>query len=94
MPKPKDWKQHFLKPMMSNLQEVEPLESLDPTNELMDCYKTGQQIDNQQELWKIYLTNYHTQMKKKSSHILEWKTFLIFVNEKSLGHGQNQKQEI
>ena len=34
IPKPKDWKQHFLKPMMSNLQEVEPLESLDPTNEL------------------------------------------------------------
>ena len=32
--KPKDWKQHFLKPMMTNLQEVEPLESLDPTNEL------------------------------------------------------------
>ena len=25
----------FLKPMMSNLQEVEPLESLDPTNELI-----------------------------------------------------------
>ena len=34
VPKPKDWKQHFLKPMMSNLQEVEPLESLDPINEL------------------------------------------------------------
>ena len=34
IPKPKDWKQHFLKPMMTNLQEVEPLESLDPTNEL------------------------------------------------------------
>ena len=34
VPKPKDWKQHFLKPMMTGLQEVEPLESLDPVNEL------------------------------------------------------------
>ncbi len=34
VPKAQDWKQHFLKPMMSNLQEVEPLESLDPINEL------------------------------------------------------------
>ena len=34
VPKPKDWKQHFLKPMMQDLQEVEPLESLDPVNEL------------------------------------------------------------
>ena len=34
IPKPKDWKQHFLKPMMQGLQEVEPLESLDPVNEL------------------------------------------------------------
>ena len=34
VPKPKDWKQHFLKPMMQNLQEVEPLESLNPVNEL------------------------------------------------------------
>ena len=34
VPKPKDWKQHFLKPMMTNIQEVEPLESLDPINEL------------------------------------------------------------
>ena len=34
IPKPKDWKQHFLKPMMTGLQEVEPLESLDPVNEL------------------------------------------------------------
>ena len=30
IPKPKDWKQHFLKPMMDGLQEVEPLESLSP----------------------------------------------------------------
>ena len=34
IPKPKDWKQHFLKPMMKDLQEVEPLESLNPMNEL------------------------------------------------------------
>jgi hypothetical protein len=34
IPKPKDWKQHYLKPMMENLQEVEPLESLDPINEM------------------------------------------------------------
>jgi len=34
VPKPKDWKQHYLKPMMTNLQEVEPLESLDPINEV------------------------------------------------------------
>ena len=34
VPKAKDWKQHFLKPMMNNLQEVEPLESLDPINQL------------------------------------------------------------
>ena len=34
IPKPKDWKQHFLKPMMTNIQEIEPLESLDPINEL------------------------------------------------------------
>jgi len=34
VPKPRDWKQHFLKPMMQNLQEVEPLASLDPINEI------------------------------------------------------------
>ena len=33
VPKAKEWKQHFLKPMMNNLQEVEPLESLDPINQ-------------------------------------------------------------
>jgi len=32
--KPKDWKQYFLKPMMNNLQEVDPLESLDPINQI------------------------------------------------------------
>jgi hypothetical protein len=35
VPKAKDWKQYFLKPMMQNLQEVEPLESLDPMNQLI-----------------------------------------------------------
>ena len=50
IPKPKDWKQHFLKPMMQGLQEVEPLESLDPVNELLDSCKTGLLTDNQQEL--------------------------------------------
>ena len=35
IPKPKDWKQHFLKPMMQDLQEVEPLESLNPENEII-----------------------------------------------------------
>jgi hypothetical protein len=34
VPKPKDWKQYFLKPMMQNLQEVEPLESLNPMNQI------------------------------------------------------------
>ena len=34
VPKARDWKEHFLKPLMNNLQEVEPLESLNPTNEL------------------------------------------------------------
>ena len=34
VPKAKDWKQYFLKPMMQNLQEVDPLESLDPINQI------------------------------------------------------------
>ena len=34
VPKVQDWKKHFLKPMMANLQEVEPLQSLDPINEI------------------------------------------------------------
>jgi len=32
--KPKDWKQYYLKPLMENLQEVEPLESLNPINQI------------------------------------------------------------
>jgi hypothetical protein len=35
IPKPKDWKQYYLKPLLNNgLEEVEPLESLDPINQL------------------------------------------------------------
>ncbi len=34
VPKSRDWKQYFLKPMMQNLQEVEPLESLNPINQI------------------------------------------------------------
>tara|TARA_R110002012_G_scaffold151533_2_gene311478 strand:- start:675 stop:1415 length:741 start_codon:yes stop_codon:yes gene_type:complete len=34
VPKSKDWKELFLKPLMNNLQEVEPLKSLDPINEI------------------------------------------------------------
>ena len=32
--KPKDWKQYYLKPLMQNIKEVEPLQSLDPMNEI------------------------------------------------------------
>ena len=53
VPKPKDWKQYFLKPMMQNLQEVEPLESLDPMNQLTGYYKTGLQTDKQREQWMM-----------------------------------------
>ena len=34
VPKAKDWKELFLKPMMQNLQQIEPLQSLDPINEI------------------------------------------------------------
>ena len=36
VPKPKDWKQNYLKPLLQSIQEVEPLQSLDPVNEIMD----------------------------------------------------------
>ncbi len=36
VPKPKDWKQYYLKPLLQSIQEVEPLQSLDPVNEIMD----------------------------------------------------------
>ena len=77
VPKPKDWKQHFLKPMMQNLQSVEPLESLNPTNEitgLLQDWTTNRQV---QELWMIYLINYLLQ--KMDLLILEWKTFMHFL---------------
>ena len=35
VPKPKDWKNHYLKSLINNgLQEIEPLESLDPMNQI------------------------------------------------------------
>jgi len=35
VPKPKDWKNHYLKSLIDNgLQEIEPLESLDPMNQI------------------------------------------------------------
>ena len=36
IPKPKDWREIFVKPLMLNLQEIEPLESLDPTNQIIN----------------------------------------------------------
>ena len=36
VPKPKDWKQYYLTPLLQSIQEVEPLQSLDPVNEIMD----------------------------------------------------------
>ena len=81
IPKPKDWKQHFLKPMMQGLQEVEPLESLNPVNELtglLQDWTTNRQsartIDD--VFNKLPFTD-----EKRNLHILEWKTFIIFVNE-------------
>jgi len=34
VPKPKDWKNYYLKPLMDNLQEVEALQSLNPKNQI------------------------------------------------------------
>ncbi len=36
VPKAKDWKQYYLKPLLQSIQEVEPLQSLDSTNVIMD----------------------------------------------------------
>ena len=36
VPKAKDWKQYYLKPLLQNIQEIEPLESLDSTNVILD----------------------------------------------------------
>ena len=34
IPKAKDWREVYLKPLMNNLQEIEPLESLNPNNQI------------------------------------------------------------
>jgi hypothetical protein len=36
VPKAKDWKQYYLKPLLQNVQEIEPLQSLDATNVILD----------------------------------------------------------
>ena len=36
VPKAKDWKQYYLKPLLQNVQEIEPLESLDARNVIED----------------------------------------------------------
>ena len=36
VPKAKDWKQYYLKPLLQNVQEIEPLESLDAKNVIED----------------------------------------------------------
>ena len=71
----------FLKPMMTNIQEVEPLESLDPVNEFTNLLQDWTTNRQSARTWMMYLINYHTQMRKESLHILEWKIFLIFVKE-------------
>ncbi len=34
IPKAKDWREVYLIPLMTNLQEIDPLESLNPTNQI------------------------------------------------------------
>ena len=36
IPKAKDWREVHVKPLMANLQEIEPLESLNPTNQIVN----------------------------------------------------------
>ena len=36
IPKAKDWREVYVKPLLSNLQEIEPLASLDPTNQIIN----------------------------------------------------------
>ena len=36
IPKAKDWREVFVRPLMQNLQEIEPLESLDPVNQIIN----------------------------------------------------------
>ena len=68
--------------MMQGLQEVEPLESLDPVNELTNLlqdWTTNRQ--SARTLDDILNKLPYTDDKRENLHILEWKTFLIFVNE-------------
>ena len=36
IPKAKDWREIYVSPLLSNLQEIEPLESLNPTNQIIN----------------------------------------------------------
>ena len=36
IPKAADWREIYVKPLMNNLQEIEPLESLDPVNQIIN----------------------------------------------------------
>ena len=36
IPKAKDWREVYVKPLLQNLQEIEPLESLDPNNQIVN----------------------------------------------------------
>ena len=36
IPKAKDWREIYVSPLLSNLQEIEPLESLDPINQIIN----------------------------------------------------------
>ena len=67
--------------MMQGLQEVEPLESLDPMNELtgllQDWTTNRQSARTMDDVFnKLPYTD-----EKENLHILEWKTFIIFVKE-------------
>ena len=81
VPKPKDWKQYFLKPLMQNLQEVEPLESLNPTNEitglLQDWTTNRQSARTMDDVFnKLPFTD-----EKREFTYFRMEDFLIFVNE-------------
>ena len=36
IPKAKDWREIYVSPFLSNLEEIEPLESLDPINQIIN----------------------------------------------------------
>ena len=67
--------------MMQGLQEVEPLESLDPINELQDSYKIGLLTDRSARTIDDIFNKLPYTDEKKNLHILEWKTFIISVKE-------------